>query len=442
MTNKIMLNATGQWTGCNYADTPKYNAGEKNEIMISIKDKDILRKLAERISKLASRDIEKEKQNLWYSHNSLKSVRPLIFCDPENGWNEIITEDQIECENSLARRWEVVLKKELFWTEKICDDKPISSYFDISHTYFENDWADEHELIHGGRDDGSYKWDGPIKSLEDLNRIRLPKIEIDYKTTNETLNLAKDVFNNLLEVRLKGIWWWSFGLTQELARLVGLNEMLMFFYDKPELVHKVMQKLKEGYEEKLDFLEKNNLLFLNNDGTYVGSGGLGYSKELPGRNFDGIHIKPIDIWGFGESQETSGVSPSMFEEFVFKYQLPFLERFGLNCYGCCEPLDKRWYIIKRIPNLRRVSVSHWADKEKMTELLENKYIYSLKPTPADLAVPVMDKEMIRKKIKNYLEITKGCVLEIIMKDNHTLGKNPENLINWVKIVREEINKVY
>jgi len=29
-----------------------------------------------------------------------------------------------------------------------------------------------------------------------------------------------------------------------------------------------------------------------------------------------------------------------------------------------------------------------------------------------------------------------------MKDNHTIGKNPQNIIDWVKIVREEIARVY
>lgn len=50
-------------------------------------------------------------------------------------------------------------------------------------------------------------------------------------------------------------------------------------------------------------------------------------------------------------------------------------------------------------------------------------------------------ESIRKKIANVLKITKGCVLEIIMKDNHTIGNNPDNIINWVIIAREEIEKV-
>ena len=44
-------------------------------------------------------------------------------------------------------------------------------------------------------------------------------------------------------------------------------------------------------------------------------------------------VRTIDMWGFAESQETVGVSPRMFAEFIFPDQLPILERFGLNCYG-------------------------------------------------------------------------------------------------------------
>ena len=148
------------------------------------------------------------------------------------------------------------------------------------------------------------------------------------------------------------------------------------------------------------------------------------------------------MWGFGDSQETGSVSPQMFEEFVFPYQLPILEKFGLNCYGCCEPLDKRWEIVERTPNLRRVSVSPWSDLEIMAEYLKDDYVFSLKANPAVLAIPVMNKESVRQKVKDFLIKTKGCVVEILMKDNHTLGKNPENIINWVKIAREEIEKIY
>ena len=39
-------------------------------------------------------------------------------------------------------------------------------------------------------------------------------------------------------------------------------------------------------------------------------------------------------------------------------------------------------------------------------------------------------------------MTRKNHVEIIMKDNHTLGKNPQNLIRWTQIAREEVNKRY
>ncbi len=435
-------NATGVWTCTNYGETPIYNSGKKGEVSVSDADKKILCSLADRIANLASLDIQKSKIKLWKDHNALRTKQPVIFCDPENGWNDIVTADMLKCSGSLARRWEVVLIKELFWGEELKDDKPIESIFDIGYTYTENDWAGEDSLVKGGKGGGSYIWEAPIKSLKDLSKMKMPHIEIDFKTTQQTVDLAGEVFGGLLKVNLKGRWWQTFGFTYDIARLLGLNEMFMYFYDNPELIQQTMSILKQGYEKKIEFIEQNNLLSLNNDRSYFGSGGLGYSDELPSKDFNAKNVRLIDMWGFAESQETSSVSPEMFEKFVFKYQLPILKRFGLTYYGCCEPLNKRWDIIKNIPNLRKVSVSHWADKEKMVEQLQDKYIYALKPTPADLAVPEVNKDYVRENIKKYLDITKGCVLEIVMKDNHTLGRNPNNLINWVKIVREEINKIY
>ena len=122
------------------------------------------------------------------------------------------------------------------------------------------------------------------------------------------------------------------------------------------------------------------------------------------------------------------------------YQKPILERFGLNCYGCCEPLDKRWHLAKEIPNLRRVSVSPWADKLKMAEQLEDKYIYSLKPNPTDLAMSTFNEDHIRAGLREVLRIAKNCRLEVIMKDNHTIGNDPQRVIRWVQLAREEVEQ--
>ena len=437
----MISNATGIWTGANYGDTGNYCSGKPGEIFIDDEDKNILRNLAGKVKDLSLDPVQEEKRTLWYSQNSLDSKRPLVFVDPENGWNEIITEDKIKCSGSLAQRWETVLQKEIFWGAAIKDDKPIESCFNIGCTFGEGGWGVP-EVFHGGEKGGSYVWEAPVKNVSDLDKIHFPAINVDYKATQDTFELAQDIFKDLLDVRIKGSWWWGLIRTWDLVRLVGLEQMMVYMYDKPDLIHKGMEFLRDGNLQRLDFLYKNKLLSLNNDGTYIGSGGLGYSKELPQPDFSSTMVRTINMWGFSESQETVSISPQMFEDFIFQYQIPVLERFGLNYYGCCEPLEKKWNVIKNIPNLRRVSVSSWADQKKMAEFLQDKYIYCYKPSPTGLSVPYMDEESERKKIRNILDITKGCVLDILMHDNHTLGGNPDNIVNWVKIVRQEIEKMY
>ena len=435
----IPFNATGLWPSANFGDAPKYARGVQGGVFISAGDTDILRRLASRLALLAARPAEVEKRELWYQHNALESRRPLVLVDPENGWNEIVRIDTLQCRGDLARRWEMVLRKELFWGESIKDDKPLDALFEVGYTYTDSEWGIP-EAYHGGAAGQSYAWEGSVKSPQDAERIGVPEIVVDYRTTLATLALAAEVFRGILSVGLRGVWWWSLGMTFDLARLVGLEKMLFLMYDDPGMVHRIMGLLRDGYLAKLDFLETNNLLSLNNNHAYVGSGGIGYTRELPRRQLDESGVRPQDMWCLTESQETVGVSPDQFEEFVFQYQRPVQERFGLNCYGCCEPLESRWHIVKKTPRLRRVSVSPWSNQEKMAELLGHSYIFSRKPAPSLLAVPHADADAVRADIRKTLEVTRGCVVELIMKDNHTLGGNPDNLVQWVRIAREEIER--
>ncbi len=435
----IPYNATGLWPSANYGDAPKYASGVRGQVDISASDRDLLRRLAHKLAALAARPAEVEKRELWRSHNSLQTKRPLLLVDPENGWNEIVTVGSLQCTGELARRWEVVLRKELFWGEQIRDDKPMEALFEVGYTYTDTEWGLE-ETYHGGAAGQSYAWEGAVQGPDDIGKIGTPNISVDGETTRETLALAHEVFGGILHVDLRAVWWWSLGMTLDLARLVGLEKMLYLLYDDPGTVHRIMAILRDGYAAKLDYLEHNGLLSFNNNHAYVGSGGIGYTRELP-RQGDGTGaVTTADMWCLFESQETIGISPEQFEEFVFPYQLPLMKRFGLNCYGCCEPLDPRWHVVKRTPNLRRVSVSPWADQEKMAGFLEDRYIFSRKAPPSPLAVPRLKEDMVRADIRKTLELARGCVLEIIMKDNHTLGGNPDNLVQWVRIAREEIDR--
>lgn len=406
--------------------------------IVSNKDAQVLRRLAGKVAELASRPVEEEKRKLWTMHNKLLPTRPVIYCDPENGWHEIITPDSYQCETEVGRDWEFRLRKEIFWGENIKDDKVIEPVFLINHVYKDTGWGLP-IVIKKSDMPGSYTWDPPLKDYSDLDKLKKPDIIVDYHTTEELFKAAQNTFGDLLNVKIKSFWWWSLGMTEMLIYLRGLEDMMMDMCINPDGLHKLMKFLMDSYLSKLDFLQENSLLSLNND-FYVGSGGFGYTDELPQKDFDGKRVRTMDMWGFAESQETTSVSPEMYEEFIFPYQLPILERFGLNCYGCCEPLDKRWHVVKNFPRLRRVSVSPWADLKAMAEYLADKYILSMKPNPTPLSYPKVDEDFIRKNIMESLQITKGCRIEIIMKDTHTIGRNPENVIRWTRIAMQEAEK--
>jgi hypothetical protein len=411
--------------------------GIDGSLDITRREEEILRELAKRVAEFASRPIEEEKRKLWTLHNDLHQTRPLVFCDPENGWNEIITQNQMRCENPLSRVWEMTLRKEIFWGERMQDDRVIEPFFNISHHYVDTGYGIA-EKVFKTDDRGSYVWDSPIKDYEtDFPKLRFPEILVDEERTMSILSKAEGIFGDILRVRIKGIWWWTLGMTWDFIKLRGLENLMVDMLLNPQWVHRLMDFLCQAVHRKLDFLESNGLLSLNTEGTYVGSGGFGWTTALPANGYNPARVRTIDMWGFAESQETVGVSPELYNEFIFPYQKTILDRFGLNCYGCCEPLDKRWHYVKNFPHLRRVSVSPWASVEQMAEFLQADYILSLKPSPVPLAQPSFNEDVIREELRRNLRATRNCRVEVIMKDNHTLGGNPENAVRWVRIAQEE-----
>jgi hypothetical protein len=348
----------------------------------------------------------------------------------------------LECENIVARQWEMYLRKQVFSGELMGDDNVIAPHFTISHVYPKLHWGLKEKQV-GGQIGGrtAVRWESPLKSYEeDLPRLRFPEIKIDHEGTGLLAGLADEIFGDLLTVRVRTNWWWSVGLTVHVAFLRGLDQFMYDLSLEPDNVHRLMAFIRDGLMSLIDYAEENDLLFLNNDESYVGSGGLGFTNELPQPDYNG-KVRACDIWGTGESQESVGVSPQMYSEFVFPYELPLVERFGLVCYGCCEPVDKRWHVLEQIPRLRRVSVSAWADWEKTAEMLGDRYVYSMKPSPAPLAMPWFDEEAVRADLRRGLEATRGCRVEVIMKDNHTINNDPQRLVRWVQIAREEVDRL-
>lgn len=421
-----------------------------DDIHISENDKKILQNLAKKFRALCDRPIEKEKIELWKKHNDLQDTRPLILVDMENGWNEAIRFDRdIECEGYMAQDWEMWFRKEIYWTEKIKDDKPLTPVFYIPHRAINTEWGIGENNVEIGEHDKNkaYSWIPTMKDMDDDEfdeldveaTIEDPYVEVDWEATNAALSLAREVFDGILDVKLRTWWFWSSHMALAYSNFRGMDGMLCDFYEHPEKVHEIFQKLTDGYIKKLKYLEKNNLLYNNTDNTFVGSGGIGMTDTM------GINPEKVTLdtmWGLCEAQEIGEINAEMYKEFVFPYFKQIAELFGRTCYACCEGINGMWKYVKEIPNLRRVSVSQWSDMELMSDLLGKDYIYSYKANPSYVTVEQMDEEVVRAELRKMFQKTTGNHVEVVLKDLHTISNKPGQVIRWVEIAREELARVY
>ena len=187
---------------------------------------------------------------------------------------------------------------------------------------------------------------------------------------------------------------------------------------------------------ELDQFESMNLLALDANDTRIGSGGYGYTKQLPGDDLDPQYIRPHNMWGCSNAQIFSEVSPQMHWEFAVEHDLRWLQRWGMTYYGCCEPLDRKIEILRRIPNLRKISTSPWCDTQRIVEQIGADYVISRKPSPAILAESDWQPDRARKDLVEFLEQADGCHVELIMKDISTVRYQPQRLWQWAEIATE------
>jgi len=407
---------------------------------MNTKDIEILRRLGGAYAAICASSANAAKRKLITDLNALRAERPVVFASPEGAWSEILPVSSLECEDPLARAWERRLKAHVYTAEVLKDDSAFEPYVNILWSVQKDDFGFAVNYQRG-ENRGSYHWEAPIKDLEQgLKDIKPRQFSVDKARAYAELEIAKKVFAGILDARIRDTHYWTMGLTQECIRLIGLEELMLYMYDQPDNLKAFMAFMRDDHLRYLQWLEENGLLCLNNEDDYLGSGGFGYTRELPGADYrSGMRVNPRHLWVLSESQETVGVSPEMFNEFILEYQAAITDRFGLVYYGCCEGLHQRIdMIMKRIKNLRHVSVSPWCDQAIIAEKLGKNYVFARKPNPATICVS-FDEEAIRKDIRDTLAVTRGLQVQFIMKDTHTVQNDMKRIPRWVQIVREEIN---
>jgi hypothetical protein len=393
--------------------------------------------------------IMEERKKQWYAHNQLQSSKPPIIMEWYTFAGDIMP--AMKCESESAKAIEGQLVSHIMNHELIDDDKVVPSFFPIhwqmSNTRLGIEFSMQHAKDSSGRELG-YHVDSPINDItKDLNLLKHSQFSVDREGTYAWKAFVDETIGDILPTRIKNnSLEWFFCLTATTVYLMSMENMFIAMLDHPEEFHQMMSFITEDSLDFVKWQEEENLLVLNNDNDYVGSGSYGFINELPSSDTYAKtgKVTAKDLWCNFNSQESVGLSPSMYAEFFFPYYRKVAEHFGLMYYGCCEPVHEIWdNCLSELTNLRKVSVSAWCDEEFIGDRLRGgKTIYSRKPSPNYIGVgAILDEKAFAEHISKTLQAAKGCPLEFIFRDIYILNGDQSKPARAIKIVREQIEKM-
>ena len=408
-------------------------------------DRDILRRLAEQQAEIAALPSHQQTGAGWKRLNDLKPGKPMVHIY-QVCWHEMDVDGELtlQAQDPFCRAAEQQLRRTIYQWNHMRGDMVVTAEFGCPPVVRDTGFGLEvdEDIVHTDPRGGvvSHRFHAQIKSEVDAEKLRPPEVMYDAESTEHNLARLNDLFGDILAIRRHGVnaeaysqgyapWDW-------LVRWWGVREALTDLVEQPQLAHLAMERLTQATLARLDQYEAFGLLNPN-QGVVTGNGGLGYTDDLPPTDYDPAHVRVLDIWGGAMSQIFSGVSPRMHEEFALQYEARFLNRFGLCYYGCCEPLDLKVDILRRnLPRLRKISMSPWVNIVRGAKAIGADYVFSRKPNPAFLATDMWYPEDVRNDLRDLLEKTRGCRVEIILKDISTVRNQPHRLWEWAEIARQ------
>lgn len=404
--------------------------------IITPQERACLRELARKQREYANLPVMEQRTREWIAHNRCQGTRPMVIVEAATFWPDV--RPVLRCVSEPARWLEDQLLRNIFIHEQIGDDHVMPGHV---HVRFEIEFT-----LFGLKQKKVYANDGLGYHIEpvigDLSRdaenLGASVCTYDKHETRRRFDFAEEMVGDILPPLLKNdVNHWAFGITQQVVNLMGMENMFIAMMDAPEAFHRLMNRIVSEMAAFLRWQERYGLILPNHGNDYMGSGSYCFTDELPRKGLGGA-VTGKDTWGHLNSQESVGISPGMYEEFIAPYYLDLSREFGLLYYGCCEPVDPFWeHGISRLCNLRKVSISPWCDESYMAERLAgSNIIYSRKPSPNLLGVQAeLDEAAFRQSIKTTAGLTQKCKTEYIFRDVYALHGNVSKLNKAVELVR-------
>jgi hypothetical protein len=416
------------------------------EWRVTPEEKTYLRELAQRQAEYAALPIMAERRQQWYDLNDARpGARPPVIVETQTFDRDFLPESVFRGTTDVGRRIERQLLRNLRNHELIDDDKVMPDTFDIGWFVeideFGVEIATETVPDHQGVDTG-YRFLHPIKNLkEDLHLLQPAQCRVDREGTLAYKAFVEELLGGVLPVAIRSGPYGSAMLTNRVIVLMGMEAFFMAMLDMPEATHQLLAYLRDNCLRVQRWAEAEGLLCLNNGNQQSFGSSYNFTTKLPAPGGDG-KVRLGDMWGCANSQESVGVSPEMFHEFCFPYYRDAVAPLGLLYFGCCEPVHPFWEDLRRLPHLKKVSISRWCDQDYVGEALQGTdIVFSRKPDPNFFAVDVeLREEAWAEHIRESLRAARGGFMEIIVRDVYTVHGNLEKARRAVEIARGEVER--
>jgi len=408
------------------------------------KERKIVRELAAKYYNIAAGGENLEKARLYRAVNDKKMIRPVVLID-EIPWFELNIDGCLDCvcEDPALRGLESHFR---YWLARHkyfgCDLYLNPAFLVTKQVNISGIGVYTEEKILRTSDTNyivAHQYSDMLKTEEDLEKLQYQTVTYDETGTKKHSEFIADIIGDIIPVKIAGLssdYGLGHGLWDTVSTLRGVENLLADLAERPDFMHKTARKLTDILIDKLRQIEEKGLL--GAEQAYIHcTPALTDDLERPA-DYDNIKFK--NIWGRAVAQIFDSVSKAMHDEFDITYAAEAMEPFGLLYYGCCEAMDKKIDILKKMKNLRKISITPWADVNVAAEAIGKDYVFSAKPNPANVSTG-FDEAVIKKELKEIVEAVKknGCSCDIVLKDISTVAGKPDNLLKWAKIAMETVN---
>ncbi|NOY81362.1 MAG: hypothetical protein GXP31_10205 [Kiritimatiellaeota bacterium] len=409
----------------------------------------VLRDLVRRYAEVAADPIQDKRRELWRRHNSLEPG-PTPVLVRFGGWNmwcrEVFGDDALECRDPFFRQWERRLRTDLFHAG-IGDDFIFEPWITVPAVHTAGGG------LHGGlwgvpahqtRPDtpfGAWKGDPPIKDWSDMARMHAPEHGIDEEATRRMVERLGNAVGDLIEIDVNRgpvLIGFAGDISTTIASLRGLDRLMIDMYEAPERLHRLLAFMRDGILRNQQQAEDAGHFSLTNHQNQS----MPYCRDLEDPKPNAAPRRRKELWGFFAAQEYTVVGPDQHEEFLFRYQLPIMQQFGLTHYGCCEDLTRKIEMLRAARNLRSVGVAPLADPCRCAEQLGPNYVMSWRPNPTDMVCGAFDETRIRRILREGLSAAhaNNARIHLLLKDIENVEGEPDRLRRWTHIARDAVGR--